>query len=262
MNFKLFLQSCFGEAWELVMDWKRPSFLKKEEDLTPPNPYFVMLAIPVTGALAALALLLLWKICLWFLPGTGAAILFAVAAAIFIDCKDSGRGQSLIITLITAAMRNVNITQILPVMKSSSLNSLAGAVPAAVLVLLELFKLWGFYMLARMHATVWIFAVLVLGFAMQGTLMCMVNLNDGKPFLAVPHARQLHIWFVPLFVMLFLAIGLPAAALVAAAAVFVTVFLCRNWFEKIFGGVTSEMITLAGAVTEIMVLLLGMLFIG
>lgn len=261
MSGKIRLFGSLVNAWELLLDYPLPkSWRNSAKDGGEPSPYLTMLALPVVGLIVALLLLLFWKVCTGIFHGIGPAMLFAVAATLLLDCKDSGRGQSLLVTVISAAMRNVRLAPLLPQLRAPHLNDLVGAVPVAALVLLELFKLWGFFMLARYGAVEWIVAVLVLPFTVQGYLAPLRNLNGKGEFLAVLPAQQPHIWMVAVFLMLFLALGMAKAALVATAVAFLLALLCRNWYDRMFGGVTAELITLTGAVAELAVLLIGLLF--
>ncbi len=259
MNVKTLLTSSFAEAWQLIWDFPMPGILRNAAGKEKANPYFTMLAVPVTGLAAALLLLIFFKFCTWIFSGIAPAMLFAVAATLFLDCKDSGRGLSLTVTAASLLTGGTDITPALPKLRPADLNEFKGAVPAAVMVLLELFKLWGFFILARYGAAVWIIAVLVLSFTVQGVMMTLRDLNGTEPFLAVMPPRHLHIWIAATVLILFLGLSLPKAALAGLVCSFIFAVICRNWFERIFGGATAEMVTLAGSVSELMVLLLGLL---
>ena len=65
----------------------------------------------------------------------------------------------------------------------------------------------------------------------------------------------------PALLVLFPAIAQPLAVLVTFGVCAAFALAARHYAEELYGGITAEMITLAGAVTELAALLCGVLLI-
>ncbi len=246
-------------AWDLLLDIPIPDSWRRYET-NRPDPQLTMLAIPVIGALSAVVILILGAAYAGIFTRNGAALLFALTATLFLDARDSGRGIGLLLTLLALAGRKVPLLPVLPQLRPSGPGTVSGAVPMAAMVLLEMFKLGAFFLLYRHGAGCWLAGVLILSFSIQGFLMGLPDLDTGHPFLEVSGAEQSRIWLVGIFFMLFVALRLPLAAIAGTGCAIVFAWTVRNAAEKIYGGISAEMITLAGAVAELGLVLIGFLF--
>ena len=249
----------FLAAWDLLLDIPIPTAWKRYET-DRPDPQLTLLAIPVIGALSAVVILVLGVAYGGIFTRNGAALLFALSATLFLDARDSGRGLGLLLTLLTLAGRKVPLLPALPQLRPSGLSGISGAVPMAAMVLLEMFKLGAFFLLYRHGAGCWLAGVLILSFTIQGFLMGLPDLDTGHPFLEISGVEQSRIWLSGTFLMLFVALKLPLAAIVGTGCAVVFAWTVRNAAEKIYGGISAEMITLAGAAAEVGLLLIGFLF--
>ncbi len=246
-------------AWDLLLDIPIPNSWKRYETARP-DPQLTLLAIPVIGVLSAVVILVLGAAYGGIFTRNGAALLFALTATLFLDARDSGRGIGLLLTLLALAGRKVPLVPALPQLRPSGPGTVSGTVPMAVMVLLEMFKLGAFFLLYRHGAGCWLAGVLILSFSIQGFLMGLPDLDTGRPFLEVATAEQSRIMLVGIFLMLFVALKLPLAAIAGTGCAVIFAWAVRNAADRTYGGISAEMITLAGAAAELGLLLVGFLF--
>ncbi len=247
----------FSSAWEMLLDIPLPGALAGKQGDT--DPQWTLLAMPVLGLAAALVLQLCGAAFGAIFGPPGAALLFALTVTVFLEWKDSGRGTMLLVTAISAKSRRVPLTGVLPQLRAPHLADLSGAVPVLALVVIELFKLGTLFALYRGGATIYLSALLPLAFATQGFLTSMPDLATGRPFLSIRAGVQSQVFIVAIFIALFVAIRFPAAVLAGAGAVLLLGYGMRNLSERLYGGVSAEMITLTGALAELLLLLAGLL---
>lgn len=254
----------FFAAWELLLDLRVPDKLRRRYPPEKADPRLTLLAVPAVGFAVAVVVLLAGTLLrhTFLFSENGAAILFALAVTILLDAKDSGRGVSLLIAVVAMLFRKIPLLPSLPQLRSPNLGSLSGAVPVAALVLLEMFKLGMWFLTFRAHAEAYLLVVVVLSFSLQGTLMTLPNLEDRAPFLDVPAPLQNQVWPVAVFLVLFVGIFLPLATLIATGATILFALVARNLCDRLYGGVTADLVTLAGAANELLLLFLGVIILG
>lgn len=256
-----FLSSLLS-AWDLLLDIPIPRGLAQGagyQSGAPVMPQWTLLAMPVLGLLAALLLELGGAAYGAIFGSPGAALLFALTTTVFLEWKDSGRGTVLLVTAISAKSQKVPLTGLLPQLRAPQLADLTGAVPVLALVLIELFKLGSLFALYHGHATIFLSAMLPLAFAVQGFLGTMPDLATGRPFLSIRAGAESQIFIVAIFIALFVAIRFPAAVLAGAGAILLLSYGMRSLSDKLYGGISAEMITLTGAVAELLLLAAGVL---
>lgn len=256
------LFSSLFSAWDMLLDIPIPRAMAQSagyQSGAPAMPQWTLLAMPVLGLLAALLLELCGAAYGAIFGPPGAALLFALTATVFLEYKDSGRGTVLLVTAISAKSQKVPLTGFLPQLKAPQLADLTGAVPVLALVLIELFKLGSLFALYHGNAMIFLSAMLPLSFAVQGFLGTMPDLATGRQFLSIRGGAEGQIFIVAVFIALFVAIRFPAAVLAGAGAVLLLSFGVRSFSDKLYGGISAEMITLAGAVAELLLLAAGVL---
>ncbi len=246
-------------AWELLIDLPLPQGLAEYRKNGYAWPQMTLLAMPVIGLITALLLELFGAACGAVFGHTGASLLFALAVTIFLELKDSGRGTGLTVLMVSALANKVKPFAVLPQLRAPHLNTLSGALPVLSLVVIELFKLGTLFMLFHNGAMIYLTTVLVLVFTAEGFLMTLPDLDSGKPFLAVPDKELMPVWFVAIFIVLFVALRFPAAVLLGIGAAFLFALVLRNCCDKLYGGATAEIVTLAGSITELLLLFIGLL---
>ena len=79
--------------------------------------------------------------------------------------------------------------------------------------------------------------------------------------MAVAASERNKLWVPVVFLMLFPAVAHPLAVLVTFGVCGGFALAARHYAEELYGGITAEMITLAGMVAELAALLCGVLLI-
>lgn len=261
MNLAIPFRS-FIEAWNLLLDIPLPESWRKKYARTAPDPQLTLFAIPVVGLAAALILLIPGVFFRQIFPQNGAALLFALVATILLDAKDSGRGVSLLLAIVSMIAGKIPILPSLPQLRPPRLSALAGVIPTAGLVLLEMFKLGMCFLIFRNGAESYFVVVLVMSFTVQGVLMTLNDLDTHEQFLKIVPPLHNQVWFAAIFIALFVSIGFPLPVLVAVGATLLFALVVRNLADKLYGGVTADIITLAGAAIELTLLFAGGLLLA
>ena len=256
------LLAALYNAWELLLDIPIPKRLLTTSASIRPPAAAILLALPFIGLLCGAIIVLMLKITAVFLANFGNAVLYALVLTIFILAKDSGRGFRLVMELChDIAGGERKIAEILPLLrlrKFPEINDLASNLCAFTVCG---FLLASFTVLAYKGANLWAVPVLMMGTAVQGHLLSLRNVRGGLPFLAIAENDRNKLWVLTGFLMLFPAIEFPLAALVSFGLCFVLAAAARKFFEELYGGATSEMITLVGIAAELLTLFCGILLI-
>ena len=135
----------------------------------------------------------------------------------------------------------------------------AGGVLFGLLAVFELLKALFFFLLCFYGAKLWLVVILVGAFTVQGTLAMLPDSESGKPFLAISEENHKKIGIAAAVIYVLLMLAFPVGIIAAGAAVYFIATGFRRYFLHEFGGVTANWITLAGAITESVLLLVGIL---
>lgn len=246
-------------AWALLIEIPVP-FVEESgrEQLLRDRPQSVMWCFPILGVLCGLALTLLGWFCGLILPHMGALVLFSLLGVILLELKDRGATLALSASLVEQKMAGASWHASFSGLENSWHrvgSPLATLVPAALLLI----KLAALGVLFYFHHAWFLCAVLVLNFTVQGALAMEHSLLNGVPLLPVRRTQRSQIWYLALFFLLFNAIGLSLATLVAAGGAYLGYRLLRLYWLESYDGVDANMITLAGGWTECWALLCALL---
>ena len=257
------LLAALYSAWELLLDIPVPKRLLTTSASIRPPAVAILLALPFIGLLCGALIVLALKITALFLANFGNAVLYAIVLLIFILAKDSGRGFRLVMELChDLAAGNRKIAEILPLLRLRKLSEIHDLASNLCAFAVCGFLLSAFTYLAYNGATLWAVPVLMMGTAVQGHLLSLRNVRGGLPFLAIAESERNKLWVLTGFLMLFPAIEFPLAVLVSFGLCFVLAAAARKFFEELYGGATSEMITLVGIAAELLTLFCGILLIN
>ncbi len=246
-------------AWEMLIDFPLPAEIRAPLRRGC-DPVSRAAGFPLVGVTVGLALVSVAWFCSVVFNEVAGSVVFAVLATAFLDLKDSGRGLGLQTSLFLLRGRRVPLTEALPALNSADLNAVGSPAAAVFLALLEVLKILFLFMLSFFHAKLWIVTVLVGAFTVQGVLAMQPDVTTQQPFIPLPPESRVRIWrpFAVIFVLMMLVF--PIGMIVAGAAVYFIATGLSRWFDRTFGGVSAAWITLVGAVTELGLLALGILF--
>lgn len=189
-----------------------------------------------------------------------AAGIFAVVAAVICETKDSGRGMRL---LISAVYRKISgdgwIDSVLDASsRDGSFEQSSGSISALLIAFLET---GCFALLAYYRAAWWCVAVFAGAFTIQMLLATLPRTLGNEPFLKIAPDRRLKIWILPAVTGLVMIFFFPTAGIVAAALIGGLGQIIHKNFLLTETPVTADLITLCGKLTEIILLLCGIIFV-
>lgn len=249
-----------GRAWDFLIDFPLPEPIRgklggKVDSTT------VLAGFPLVGAVVGVLLALAAVFCSAVFKPVAGSIIFAILTVAFLDLKDSARGLGLLTSAFLVRRSGIPLSEALPRL-TGDWERIGNPLASAFVSLLELGKAALLFTLAFYGAKLWIVVILVGAFTVQGMLATEPDRESGVPILPVPRENRRVGWWtagiIGLCVLLFFPFGLLAAAFV--------VYFCATgfagYFRRNFGGVTPDFITLAGSLTELFLLIVGVLSVS
>ena len=257
MKPEKYLRGAFG-AWEMLIDFPLPAALRARlggrTDATSK-----LVGFPLAGAAVGILLALAAVFCsVVFKPVAGSSI-FAVLCTAVLDLKDSGRGLGLLTSCFLLKQHGVPMVDALPRM-TGDWNAIGNPLAAVFVSLLEVAKAALLFMLAFYGAKLWILVILAGAFTVQGMLAADPDRESGVPLLPVPHENRRVGWWAFGILYLIMLPFFPFGVIAAGAVVYFCATGFAGYFRRNYGGVTSDFITLAGSLTELLLLIVGVLF--
>ncbi len=244
-------------AWELLIDFPLPQSLAdrlgKGVDATSK-----LVAFPLVGAAVGILLALAAEFCSKAFNPVAGNIIFACLGAVFLELKDSGRGQRLLLALITAFRQKRNLASELPGLVPERSRS-DFAFEQTFSTIFQLVKVTLLFVLAYYSAKLWFAAMLIGAFTVQGILAMEPDNESGHPILPVPAENRRFIWFSAGVLTIPLLFCFPLATFLGIALVYFSAAGLAGFFRRNYSGVTPNLITLAGYLTEFALLILGIL---
>ena len=218
------------------------------------------LFFPVIGVICALLALLLGEILAKFLHPIPAAAIFAGTLTYFCVYKDDGRGLAGIMSLTSFKHKEFSLEQVLTDLPDSSADV---NTPAATLsmILIILFKLFAFFLMALYGYIYWLAAIFILEFCIEGDLAALPSLEQGQPLLAVKKSKQRYIWFIAGFFVLFVLFKAPVSSLILFGTAFGLSYGVKTYCRDSLNGIDGKIIGLTAYVFELFALLLGLVLL-
>ena len=246
-------------AWEMLIDFPLPdSFVRKfggRVDAT-----LKLAGFPLVGVAVGILLALAAAFCsLVFKPVAG-CVIFAILATAFLDLKDSGRGLALLTSGFLLRYRGVPFREALPGL-TGDWNRIGNPLAAVFVSLLEVGKAALLFALAFGGAKLWIVVILAGAFTVQGMLALEPDRDSGLPLLPVPQENRRRGWWMAGIVGVVMLLFFPFGVIAAAVVVYFASTGFAGFFRRNFDGVTPDLITLAGALVELLLLVAGLLFV-
>ncbi|MDR0933002.1 MAG: hypothetical protein LBM70_08310 [Victivallales bacterium] len=245
-------------AWEMLIDFPLPEavthkFKAKSDTIS------TLIGFPLVGLILGILLAFAAFFCTVVFKPVAGSVIFAILAVAFLDLKDSGRGLGLLCSGFLLRLRRLPLAEALP-MLTGDWNKITNPLSAVFVSLFEIAKVALLFTLSLYGAKLWIIAILVGAFTVQGVLATVQERNTDSAILPISRDKMQGIWWVSGVIYAVLLMIFPFGVIVAAA----TVYLCSNgfaeYFKRNFNGVTPDFITVSGAVIEFILLLIGVLF--
>ena len=258
-KFEKYLRGAVN-AWDFLIDVPLPEpvrtrFGKKVDAST------ILAGFPLVGAVAGVVLALVALFCTAVFRPVAGCTIFAILAVAFLDLKDSGRGVALLTGWFLMRRNGISFPEALPQLKGDW-DRLNHPLASVFVSLLELGKAALLFSLAFYGGKFWIYMILVGAFTVQGLLAMEPERGSGVPLLPVPPENRRYAWWAFGILSFFAFLYFPFGVVAAVCVVYFTATGLAGYFERNFGGVSSDFITLAGALTELLLLLVGVLSIS
>lgn len=244
-------------AWGMLIDFPLPEYFRLQLKHGA-DALSTACGFPLVGLAVGVLLVIVAGFCCVVFNPVGGSIVFALLAAAFLEFKDSGRGASLLGSFFLLRLRGVPTVEALPRLNSdiAALNNVAAGL---FLGLLEALKICFLFLLCFFHAKLWIVAVLVGAFSVQAFLALQPAAGGAPPLLPVAPESRMRLWRILAVLYVVMMLAFPVGMIGAGAAVYFCATGFAKYFERCSDGITSDLITLAGAVTELLLLLVGIL---
>ena len=142
---------------------------------------------------------------------------------------------------------------------NSDLAGLNNVMIGLLLGILEAVKLCFLFLLCFFQAKLWIVVVLSGAFFVQAYLAMQPVAGGAPPLLPVSPENRMRLWRILAVLYVLLMLAFPVGMIGAAAVVYFCATGLARYFERSCGGVTSDLITLAGSFAELLLLLIGIL---
>ncbi|MBR7104812.1 MAG: hypothetical protein IKC65_07705 [Lentisphaeria bacterium] len=253
--------SGFCTAWEMLIDRPLPRRLTARVQGCSPTSLQIAAGFALTGiTVGALLALLCGLLHISWLNHYVASGLFAAAAVFLAEYKDSGRGLRLLLSCIRRKLDDYDWIEAATEASAEdrSLEKSAGTLSAMLILLLEFIC---FALLAFHRASLWCIPLFSGAFTIQMLFATLPRKMNMPPYLPIPENRKKAIWILPGLIALTTFFIFPAAAIAAAAIVGGLGTILHKNFILTAAPVTSDLITLSGKITELILLLAGVIFI-
>ena len=248
-------------AWEMLVDYPVPGFIRKccaNRNVTHLELAVGFVAVGILfGVFLALVSGLL---SVSWINRYVAAGIFAVAAAAVCETKDSGRGMRLLISAVSRKLSGDGwIDSVLDASsRDGSFEKSSGSISALLISFLET---GCFALLAYYRAAWWCVAVFAGAFTIQMLLATLPRTFGDDPYLKIAPAQWMKMWILPAVTGLVMIFFFPAAGIVAAVLIGGLGQMIHKNFLLTETPVTADVITLSGKITEIVLLLCGIIFV-
>ena len=248
-------------AWDMLMDISVPRAVRNMcagKRVTHPElaQGFVIAGV-FTGVLFALFSALL---SISWINSYAAAGIFAVAAALASEFKDSGRGLRLLISAVSRKLSGDSWSG--GVLNAYSGDGSCEKSPGNILLLLfYCIEVVSSGLLSYHRAAWWFVAVFAGAFTVQMLFATLPRAFGHEPFIKIASGKKKEIWILPVVIGVLNILFFPAAGIAAAVIVGVLAPILYKNFLLTRTPVTADVITLCGKLTEIILLLCGVIFI-
>jgi len=250
----------FYAAWDLACDLPLPAACRSVTDSWQNQYAFnALYAMPLWGALAGLAAVILGKLLNVLLPVNGSALVFAAAVMICSELRTSSRALALNVTFFENIIGKKSFAEA-QMARLDSLRSVAGLVPLLLAIFFLAGKFAAVFLIARTGHYGVAAAALVITLSGEAVLAAepgAVNVPD-----ICRAARTEYIVAIGGFLLLFNLIFLPLSTLVVtgiSAAVCITMLNCCL---RKSARITSNDITMTGGMLEFIVWVVTAVMIG
>jgi len=254
-------KKAFINAWNMLIELPLP--FKHDESDTAETESTILLTqafFPVVGLICALLAMLLGAVLNKFLYQIPAAAIFAAVLTFTCIFKDSGRGLAGLMALTSLKQDETSFEERLYNLPDS-ITEVDTPTATLTMILVVLFKLFAFSLMAFYGYVYWLAAVCVLEFTIEGDLATLPSFRKEQSLLKIKKSKQRYIWFIAGFLVLFVLFKAPVSSLILFGTAFAISYGLRIYCREKLDGIDSKIIGLAAYIFELFALSLGVVFL-
>lgn len=256
IDFSKIIKGFLG-AWEMLIDFMPPGVDVQEGSDTKIKASF----FPIVGLLVGLFIAIVSGVFSMAFNRIGGAGLFALASLLFIDYKDSGRGLQMLVNIASRRLFSNQSWDVSLRNSSSGSQIFEAPVAAGMLAVLEIIKLAMLFSLAYFRCGAWLGVVLCGSFFVQGFFASLERYDGKGCYLELDKKEKIYLWLPALVIACVFFFAYPLGILFVTASIYCIVRFGAKWLIKYTGGVSSDLISFCGTVTELLLLFLGILLV-
>jgi cobalamin synthase len=256
IDFSKILKGFFG-AWEMLIDFMPPGVDVQTEC----EPKIKASCFSIVGLVIGLFIAIVSGIFSIAFNRIGGAGLFALAALLFIDCKDSGRGLQMLVNIASRRLFSKQSWEISLRQSSSGSQIFEAPIAAGMLAVLEILKLAMLFCLAYFRCSAWLGVVLCGAFFIQGVFASLNRYDHRSTYLPLDKNEFIYLWLPAAIVAVIFFFAYPLGILFVSLVVYCIVRFGSKWLINYTNGVSSDLISFCGTVTELILLFLGVLLV-
>ena len=247
-------------AWDMLIEFPLP-FKYDENDITETESTIILTQafFPIVGLICALLALLLGAVLNKFLYPIPTAAIFAAVLTFFCIFKDNGRGLAGLMSLASLKQDDIPLEERLYDLPDS-ITDVETPTATLTMILVVLFKLFAFFLMAYYGYIYWLTAIFILEFTIEGDLATLPA-SQGKALLKVKKSKQRYIWFTAGFLVLFVLFKAPVSSLILFGAAFALSYGLKIYCKERLDGIDSKLIGLTAYVFELFALFLGVVLL-
>jgi cobalamin synthase len=248
-------------AWNMLIELPLP-FKHDEDDMAETESTILLTQafFPIVGLICALLAMLLEAVLNKFLYPIPAAAIFAAVLTFCCIFKDRGRGLAGLMSMASLKQDEIPFEERLYELPDN-ITDVDTPTATLTMILVVLFKLFAFSLMAFYGYVYWLVAICVLEFAIEGDLATLPSFQQGQPLLKIKKSKQRYIWFIAGFLVLFVLFKAPVSSLILFGAAFALSYGLKIYCGERLNGIDGKIIGLAAYIFELFALFLGVVLL-
>jgi cobalamin synthase len=256
IDFSKILKGFFG-AWEMLIDFMPPGVDVQTESENKIKASF----FPIVGLCIGLFIAIISGIFSMAFNRIGGAGLFALISLLFIDCKDSGRGLQMLVNISSRKLFSKQSWDVSLRQASSGSQIFEAPIAAVMLAIIEIVKLAMLFCLAYFRCSAWLGVVLCGAFFIQGVFAALKRYDGKGCYLPLEKKELIYLWLPVAIIAVVFFFAYPLGILFVSLAIYCITRWGTKWLMQYTNGVSSDLISFCGTVSELLILFLGVLLV-
>jgi len=252
----------FREAWEMLVDIPLPKFLAAESD-DEEDQQELLACFPVVGAVVGLGLFCIaWAISILLSTHTAAALVGSIFLALISESIASSSNIAGLAAFCRAKQEKASTVEIVDALESANSDISENQI---FFISLYLLKIFCFALIVFYERTSWLIIVYTMSYLLRSQMVTWNELRTSQALIDVENetsAIRLP-WIVAMVIALFVAgFDFFPAVIIVAIITYLLIRYFKRMVDNDFNGITGSLVGTAGAVTELILLILGIVLLA